>query len=80
MYLGQGKCVSSFLFDGMIKFIGPLKTSGVPGFKVDAMEVMLPIGPLFTSGPHGSLFPLGHDSSLQPWPCQVGGSSRRKFC
>ena len=37
-YLGQGKCVLSFLFDGMIKFIGPLETSWVPGIKVDAME------------------------------------------
>ena len=42
MHLRQRKCVSSFLFDGMIKFIGPLKTSGIPGIKVDVMEVTLP--------------------------------------
>ena len=69
MYLGQGKCVSSFLFDGVIKFIGPLETSCLPRIKVDAMEIMLPgpgpfrgrgIGPLFLSGPDSSLFSLGH--------------------
>ena len=63
MYLGQGKCVSSFLSDSVIKFIGPLKTCRVPGINVDVMEVTLPglrppswrgIGPLFTSGPDGS--------------------------
>ena len=51
----------------MIMFIGPLETSRVPEIKVDVMEVMLPglqlpsrrrIGPLFTSGPDGSPFPL----------------------
>ena len=66
-YLGQGKCVSPFLSDGMIKFIGPIETSSVPGIKVEVMEVMLPglwppsgrgIGPLFTSGPDSFPFPL----------------------
>ena len=69
-YLGKGKPVLSILFYGMIKFISTLETSGVLGIKVDAMELMLPGlrtrreigGSLLMSCPHGSLFPLGHDS------------------
>ena len=75
----------------MLKFIGPLETSWVPGIKVDVMEVTLlglgpsrerGIGPLFSSGPDGSLFPLGHNFFIQltVWVmCYENGGRRRCY-